>query len=109
MDNVRSSPLATARQFWPWLAPTWLMPLGLMLLVLVCGEPSRDKEGNLNTVAIAFLVLFFGSCIPALILYLRRGIPLLAFSLAWLAPMMALWVGVGVVRAIILTLLGRSL
>lgn len=102
------TPLEIIRRHWLLLAPTWCVPVLMMVLVVVAdigGDPAIISRG-FRWVVGPVLVL---SIIPALCLLIRQRIPWVTFYLIWLGPMMALWIALVFLRALVMGALGRPL
>lgn len=96
------------RRHWLWLTPTWSLPVLLMVLVVV-----QDMGGDPLTLSHAFRFMVVPgmilSGIPAFCLRIRRRIPWGTFYVVWLGPMMALWIALVFLRALVMGALGRPL
>jgi hypothetical protein len=96
------------RRHWLLLAPTWSVSVLLMVLVVVAdigGDPAILSRGFRYVVG-SVLIL---SSIPAFCLLIRKRVPWITFFVVWLGPMMALWIALVCVRALVMGALGRPL
>lgn len=100
--------LEIIRRHWPWLVPTWCVPV--LMIVLVVAE---DIGGDPLTISRCFryivgpLIILF--TLPALFLKIRKRLPWINFYLVWLGPMMGLWLALVLVRALVMGAMGRPL
>jgi len=108
MNESETSMIKLARRHWRYLAPTWFMPAGFMLFIVI-GEMTGRQVASRSWFIFIVAALLFVSTLAAGRLRHRVQIPWPAFYVIWLAPMMVVWCSLVFVRAAILTILGRPL
>jgi hypothetical protein len=95
------TPQEIIRRHWFWLAPTWCVPVLMIVLVVaedIGGDPLTISRGFRYIVGPLFLLF----ALPALCLVIRTRLPWITFYLAWLGPMMALWLALILLRALVI-------
>ena len=102
------NPAELARRYWRFFAPTWLMPVVVMLLIVVQDIWGTQLLSSRWQLFIVVPIMFTGT-LTAGYLQRREQLPWGIFYLIWLTPMMVVWGALVLVRAAILTLLGRPL
>jgi hypothetical protein len=105
---MEQNPIKLARRYWRFFAPTWLMPGLFMLLIIAQDISGTDFLSSSWTPLIAVPFMLAGM-LGAGYLQRRERLPWGVFYIIWLAPMMAVWIFLVLVRAAILIALGRSL
>jgi hypothetical protein len=102
------NPVDLARRHWRFLAPTWLLPLVVMLLQVV-----EDITGNQRFLsqwfACVVLPVLLVSTVAAAYLQRREHLSWGDLYVITLVPMMAVWGALILSRAAILIPLGRPL
>jgi hypothetical protein len=101
-------PVELARRHWRFLAPTWLMPVVIMLVVVAQDITGTQFSAHRWLPFVAIPVMLVAT-LAAVHLQRREHLPWPVFYLIWLAPMMAIWCALVLVRAAILIPLGRPL
>jgi hypothetical protein len=102
------NPIKLTLRHWRFLAPTWLMPMVLMLFIVI-----KDIFGtqviDIQWLPVIIFPVMLVSTFLAGLLQRRERLPWIIFYLIWLTPMMVVWCSLVIIRATILTTLGRPL
>lgn len=104
---TESDPIEIVRRHWRSFLPFWLSPVVMMVFQVIADASGKNMEHE------AFLWVvtpyWFASMIPAVLAKKRLGLSNLEFLNVWCSPMFALWIVLVLIRAAILTALGRPL
>ncbi|MEQ1935536.1 MAG: hypothetical protein ABL962_16880 [Fimbriimonadaceae bacterium] len=102
------NPAEIAHRHWRSLLPAWLAPAPLMMATVI-HDVSGWEFTKVPALPLIVLVSTIALSMSAISLKFRESMSWISFYVVWLVPTMSLWVAFVLIRAAILTALGRPL